>query len=164
MWASYAPTIGAFARMNLSNAGGFTGETTTYMAGAQLSWNIFDGLVREANLRESALRIIENRHAAEGLQLKVREEISRAMLDLESTRANLTKAREQVKLARESATIVNAAYEAGAATYLEIVDANAALTQAELNAISEELNAQLAVLKVSRAAGLFDPTGNAQQQ
>lgn len=160
----YLPTLGAFGRYQLSNASGFTGEYGIFTMGAQLSWTLWDGGLREAELREASARIVEVQHNVTGLELRVKEQVSRALLDLESTRANVVKAREQVKLARESAQIVNASYEAGAATYLEIVDANAALTQAELNAISEELNTQLAVLKVAHAAGLFDPVAPPSQQ
>lgn len=153
----YAPSIGAFGRYQLSNARGFTGEYGLMTVGAQLSWTLWDGGVRESQLREASARIVENRHTVQGLELRAREAVNRALLDLESARTNVTTAVEQQKLARESADLVNASYQAGAATYLEVVDANAALTQAELNAINEELNVQLAVLKVAHAAGLFDP-------
>lgn len=158
VWYEYAPSIVGFARYQRSNVKGFTNTFDTLMYGAQLSWNLFDGGLRESRLRENAAKVVETRNNLKGLELKVREDVTRALLDLESTRANVTKATEQVKLARESATLVNNAYEAGVATYLELVDANTSLNAAELNAISEELNAQLAVLKVAKAAGLFDPT------
>lgn len=157
VWFSYAPTLAAFGRYNVSNARGFTGQYDSFTFGAQLSWNLFDGGLREAQLREASAKILENEHALEGLRLRVKEDVTRALIDLESSRVNVAQALEQVKLARESSQLVNASYEAGVATYLELVDANAALTQAELNAISQELNAQLAVLKVSYAAGAFDP-------
>lgn len=88
---------------------------------------------------------------------KARDEVRRALLDLETARSNRLTAEEQLTLARENAALVKASFEAGAGTYLEVVDANAALTGAELSNLSETLNVDLAVLKLARAAGLFEP-------
>jgi len=47
-------------------------------------------------------------------------------------------------------------FEAGVATYLEQSDAITAVLNAALQLINERLNAQLAVLRLERAAGLDD--------
>lgn len=156
--ARYAPSLFGFARVQTGNVTGFTGERTSWTAGAQLSWNLFDGGLRESELRESGARIAESRAQLESAQLKARDEIRRSWLDLQSAEANLVKAREQLRLARENAAVINKSFEAGAVSYIEVVDANGALTAAELNAISEQLNAQLAAIKVAKVAGLFGGT------
>ena len=46
-------------------------------------------------------------------------------------------------------------FEAGAASSLDAVDANAALRTAELTLITEQLNAQLAAVKLAKTAGVF---------
>lgn len=153
---SYFPSLSAFGQYSVANAQGFTGQYDVFAAGLQLTWTLWDGGLRESQLREASGRILENQHVLRGLELRAREDVMRALLDLESARANVVKASEQVVLARESAALVNSSFQAGAATYLEVVDANAALHQAELNAISEELNEQLAVIRVAYAAGGLD--------
>lgn len=157
IWFKYAPSLVALARYQVSNARGFTGQYDQWTVGAALNWTLWDGGLREAELREAAARVVEARAGERALQNKVREEVRRALLDLQSAQANRTKAEEQLKLAVESSVLVKTSFDAGAATYLEVVDANAARTGAELNVISEQLNAQLAALKVAKAAGLFNP-------
>jgi outer membrane protein TolC len=84
--------------------------------------------------------------------------VRQARLDLDSAVANREKAKEQLALAQENQRLVNVNYKAGAATYLEVTDANTALLQSELTQVSETLNADLAALRVLKAAGAFDPT------
>lgn len=153
----YLPNVVAVARYQASNARGFTGSYDSWMAGVNVSWTLWDGGLREAELREAAAKIAESTAQLAATEAKARDEVRRALLDLESARANRLKAAEQVKLARENATLVEASYEAGAGTYLEVIDANAALLGAEISHISEDLNAELAVLRVAKAAGDFNP-------
>lgn len=155
--ARYLPNLALFGQFNISNTSGFSGEYGTWMAGVQLSWNLFDGGLREAELRETAARIAESKANVTGAEARARDEARRALLDLATARSNRTRAQEQMRLAEENASLVRTAFEAGAASYLEVLDANAALTGAELAHVSESLNADLAVLSLARAAGLFDP-------
>jgi len=153
--AGYLPTLGAFGRYQYSNAAGFSGDTTTWAIGLALNWNIFDGGLREAILRENQARIVEAQAAREGTLARARDEVQRARLDLDSALANREKAKEQVDLARENQRLVDVNYKAGAATYIEVSDANTALLNAELSQVSEALNADLAATRLLKAAGAF---------
>lgn len=155
--ARYLPNIGAFAQYSLANVKGFTGENGVFTAGIQLSWNILDGGLREAELREASARIAESKAQLSAAEIRAQDEIRRALLDLASARANRVRAEEQMGLAKENASLVRTGFEAGASSYLEVLDANAALTGAELALVSETLNADLAILALARAVGLFDP-------
>lgn len=156
--ARYLPNLVATGNYLWSNSGGFTGRATTWNAGLGVSWNLFDGGLREAQLREASGRIAEARANERATEERVKDEVRRARLDLQSAEANQVKADEQVKLARESAQLVKNNFEAGVATYLEVTDANTALSGAELSAVNEGLNVRLARLALVRAMGLFDPT------
>lgn len=154
-WLAYAPSLHFLANYQIANVQGFTGEYGYWTAGLGLSWTIWDGGLREAELRESRARERESRATLEAAEVKARDEVRRALLDLESAQANRTIAEDQLRLAKESATLVRGSYEVGAATYLELIDADNALLGAELTLLSETLNADLAVIKVARAAGTF---------
>lgn len=153
----YLPALSGFARYNLSNTTGFTGEYGTWVAGLQLNWTIWDGGLREIALSESGARIRESEANFQASVARARDEVRRALLDLDSAEANLTKAQEQVRMAQENRQLIDVAFNAGTATSLEVVDANAALRNSELSLINEQLNAQLAVVRLARAAGDFDP-------
>jgi outer membrane protein TolC len=153
----YFPTLALIATYQLSNVSGFTGEYASWFAGVGLQWNLFDGGLRESELREATARIAESRALSAAAELRVQDEIRRAIIDLKTARANLLTAGEQVELAAENVELVRQSFEAGIATSLEMIDANAALRGAELARINEQLNAELAALALARAAGLFAP-------
>ncbi len=151
----YFPTVGLTGTYQLTNVEGFTGDRDSWFVGVGLSWNLFDGGLRESELREASARLAESRVRARATQARVEDEIRRAILDLESARANVVKAEQQASLARENVELVRTGFEAGVTTSLEMVDANAALRAAELARINEKLNEELALLTMLRATGRF---------
>ena len=153
----YFPTLGAFGRYQYSNAAGFSGDSTTWAVGLALNWTILDGFLRESDLRTNAARVREAEETRASTLMRARAEVETARLDLDSAVANREKAKEQLSLARENQRLVNVNYKAGAATYIEVSDANTALNTAELTQVSESLNADLATLRLAKAAGAFHP-------
>ncbi len=154
-WLRYAPSVGAFGQVLWSNFTGFSGRETTWAAGVSVSWNLLDGGLREAEIREANGKVAEADAASRAAGLRAVEEVRRARLDLESALANRSKADERVQLARENARLVEVAFKAGAATYLEATDGAESLRQAEISLVAESLAADLAKLQLQRAVGGF---------
>ena len=153
---SYLPSVGFNGAYTYANTTGFTGRHDSWYFGFGVTWTLLDGGLREANLREAAAKKREAEAAARGSEVRARDEVRRALNDLESAQANRVKAEEQLRLARENGALVRTNFEAGVATYLEQSDAITAVLNAALQLINERLNAQLAVLRLERAAGLDD--------
>jgi len=155
--SSYLPNLGAFGREQWLDPPGLTGERRSWAVGLALTWNVFDGTLREAQLRESGARVAEATAHRRSTELRAREEVVRARLDLDAAIANRKKAQEQVELARENQRLVELSYKAGAATYIEVSDANNQLVSAELASIGEQVRSRLAALRLLKAAGRFEP-------
>jgi outer membrane protein TolC len=156
-YMQYLPTVGAFGKYTGSNVGGFSGANWTWALGLGLNWNIFDGGLREANIRENEAKVAEAEASQRSAEAKALQDVQQALLDYQSAQANKAKATEQLSLARENAKLIEVNYKAGAATYLEVTDANSALLSAELGEVAETLNTQLAALRLEQAAGAFNP-------
>lgn len=154
----YLPTLGAFGRAQILNQSGFTGNDYSWSVGLALQWKLLDGGLRESDIREASARVDEALATSGSAELKARQDVQQAWLDLDSARANANKAKEQRDLAAENQRLVDVAFRAGTATAVEQADATAQLRTAELGQITESLNAQLAALRVLRAAGAFHPT------
>jgi outer membrane protein TolC len=153
----YLPNLGAFARYSRRNAAGALGGGEDWAAGLGLSWTLLDGGLRESDIREGNARIAEAEAASRRAESRARQEVLQALIDLDSARANAAKAKEQRDLAAENSRLVDVSYRAGAATAVELADATAALRTSEINVLTEQLNAQLAALRVLLAVGQFDP-------
>ncbi|MBI5071068.1 MAG: TolC family protein [Deltaproteobacteria bacterium] len=157
LWASYLPSLAAFARSEWQDPAGPSGERRSWSAGLALSWTLFDGTLREARLRESAARVEETEAQLRAAELRAREQLERAWLDLRVARANRARALAQVELARENQRLVEVSFREGAATYLEASDAAQQLGTAELAAVSEQLQVRLAMLRLLQAMGARQP-------
>jgi outer membrane protein TolC len=164
VWLSFLPTLGLSAAYRWSNAGGFTGQNTTWLVSLGASWTIWDGGLREANLREQSARVAEAEAQRLAAEARTREEVARYQLELESALANRAKAQEAVELARESQRLTDISFRAGVATYLEVADTNTALTSAEVGFVAERLSAALAALRLLKAVGTFPPPKRAAEE
>lgn len=150
----YLPDVAAFARWQIQNAAGFTGQKDQWAVGVGAKWQLLDGGLREAELREANAGIDRAEALAAAAEARARLEVRQALLDLESARANAVKAREQRELAAENQRLVDVAFRAGSATAVEQADATAQLRTAEIAATAEGLAAQLAALRARKVAGL----------
>ncbi|MBN1207651.1 MAG: TolC family protein [Myxococcaceae bacterium] len=156
-WYAYLPTLGVSAAYRWSNAAGFTGSNTAWLVTLAASWTIWDGGLREAELSEQSARVAEAEATRQASEARAREEVARFQLELASALANRDKAREAVELARETQRLTDISFKAGVATYLEVADANTALTSAEVGLVAERLQASLAALRLLKAVGAFPP-------
>jgi outer membrane protein, multidrug efflux system len=151
--ARYLPTVGLTGQWRWASVTGFTGRHEGWAVTLGARWSLFDGGKREAERAEAGHRVAEAEAAAAQARTRARDEVRRAQLDLDSARAARRKAEEQARLAAEALAHAQAAYAQGAATYLEVSDATTATETAELARVTEELSAQLAALRLARAAG-----------
>lgn len=155
--SGYLPTIGAFGRVQWQDPAVLRDERQSWAIGLALTWNLFDGTLREALLDESGAKVAEAEANRRSTELKAREAVVRARLDLQAAIANRKKAQEQVELARENQRLVEVSYKEGAASYIEVSDANGQLFAAELAALNEQVKSRLAALRLLEAAGRFEP-------
>jgi outer membrane protein TolC len=154
----YLPSLAAFGRYVYADPPGLTGTKDTWAVGLAANWNVFDGGLREAELREANAKVAEAEAARKSAEARARTEVRTLTLEYQSATANAVKAKEQRDLARENQKLVDVSYGAGAATALEQADAQTQLRGAEVQFLAETFNARLAALRLLKAAGEFDPS------
>ncbi len=160
LYMQYLPSIGAFGAYNYASTSTFNPNAFSWQVGLGLTWTIFDGGLREASIREATAKIAEADAFKRQTDLKAVTRVKEAQLDLQGAIANRAKARERTSLAQENARLVDVAYKAGAATYLESTDSVQTLRQAEVGLVAESLNVDLATLKLLNAVGAFEEVNN----
>jgi outer membrane protein TolC len=160
IYMQYLPSIGAFGAYNYATTGTFTPNSFSWQIGLGLTWTLLDGGLREASIREQSAKIAEADAYKRQVDLKAVNRVKEAQLDLQGAVANRAKAKERTGLAQENARLVDVAYKAGAATYLESTDSVQTLRQAEVGLVAESLNVDLATLKLLNAVGAYDEVNN----
>lgn len=135
------------------NPTGSTVLTTGWSVTLAATVPLFDGgltaqRVREAEVRVELLRAVEAQ-LRQGIELDVR----RALLNFSSASEELATADKTIEQAQEGLRIANVRFAAGVSTNLEVITAQAALSQAEGNRIQALFNVNLARALLERAVG-----------
>src|SRR5207302_8627480 len=122
-------------------------------ASVNLSWTLFDGGKTRAEIAEASAmkRAAEERLADFDAALAV--EVRQRMSEVESSRAAIAAAADAVRSAGEARRVVSDRFTAGVATSTDVLDAQVALLQAELDRTQTIANARLAEARLARALG-----------
>lgn len=154
--AGRLPSVQAFAGWgwrNSSFSDNLSDDLSGWSAGAQLSWDIFDGFNTRGRVQEATAHLTraeeELSEAGRRIELEVRTAYSNVMEArevMESTR----KVHEQ---ADESLRLATARSEAGTGTQLDVLNAQTALTEARTIQIQAQRDFAAARARLERAIG-----------
>lgn len=156
-WFRFLPTLALTGMFRVADVKGYSDSYVSWSIGLALTVPLYDGGLRYAYLDEARSRIREARLRLEQTRQNITSEIRQNWLKMEMAEANLNKAHRAVELAREQVELAHTAFEAGTTTNLEVLDANHMLFTSEMNEASEELELQLAILRLTRSVRMFQP-------
>ncbi|HHN46641.1 MAG TPA: TolC family protein [Planctomycetes bacterium] len=134
--AGYKPNVAAFGEYGWEKPSskeiGRNDWSDYWMAGVRLSWSIFDGnATRGEMIKERAdLRRLEIER--DRLLLSIRNEVEDALASIETAESLLRARAMMASEADETLRLAQESYTAGAATQLDVLDAEAALNEARL--------------------------------
>jgi outer membrane protein len=127
---------------------------TSWVLGANFTWPLFDSgrsKAESAALTSSAKAVDARRHEFEDM---VAFEVRQLLLDLESNRAALSAAGEAVTAAAEADRVVGERFRAGVATSTEVLDAQVALLEAQVEQTRLQASIRLTEARLIRAVGV----------
>lgn len=151
----WAPVLSAWGNARLFNYTGFSGDKYSWAVGLQLDWVIYDGGLRDAQRRVAEAQRVEAQARLELETDTISDEVANARGTLETKHAGVTAAERTVALAREALRIVRVQYEAGAATQLDVLQAQDSLVTAQVSLAQAHFDLAMANLQLARATGAF---------
>jgi outer membrane protein TolC len=118
-----------------------------------VSWSLWDGGRRRAEEAEAAAatRALVARAADFDRQLAF--EVEQRQLEIDSSHAAIAAANDGVGAAVEARRVIGERFGAGVATSTDVLDADTAVLQAQLDRTRAIANAHLAVARLDRAVG-----------
>ncbi len=154
-FADYLPTLFA--------SGGPTFQTPTAPGYPNASWDIqltlsvpfYDGGLRYGRAKERKALADEAQTNLDGVMRQARSDVRVGYQALDRADAALVSSRQAAKSAKDALDLANIAYRAGAVTNIEVIDAENAFRDAEVNAAVAEDAARQARLDVLAATGAF---------
>ncbi len=121
----------------------------------KLSFPLFEGKIRVAELNQSKSRHRQAILQKELLSDRISVEVRRARFDLAALTAQLDVLRAQVAFARENFTLVSRQFAVGLATNIDVLDANAVLISAERQLANTTYDRETAILQLEKSSGVF---------
>ena len=161
-----AAAVAAWARPQIAVAGGYDyarpnprifprrGEwQTSWDATINLTWTLWDGGRRAAEHGEARATAAALKTRVEDFDRQVAFEVRARALELGAGREAVTAADDEIRAAAEAERVVGERYKAGVATGTDVLDAQVAHLQAELDRTRAVASVRLAEARLERAIG-----------
>ena len=135
------------------------GENDTWSSGTALtygftfSWNIFDGFGREYTVASNRIAFNNARAAAADARNLTASEIKSTYLEIEQLREQKKVSQENVDAATEDLKITQEKYNLGAATILDLLNAQVSLKQAQVSMIQADFDLNLSISRLENSMG-----------
>jgi outer membrane protein TolC len=154
-WADYTPTLtGQFVPF-YQNPSSFTTPETGWQALLVLNFPIFEGGLRRGQAHERAALVSEARAQFEALTRQTRSDIRLAVESIKRAEQSLSAATRAANLAHEALSLSTLAYQAGATTNIEVIDAERRARDTDTAVVLAEDSLRQARLDLLAASGQF---------
>ncbi len=135
-----------------------------WVAGATLTFNIFNGGAQRAQLAESRAYLLRADAMRSRMESVVRLQVREAYLNLNAARQRVEVSKDSAAQADESLRILRNRYDAGLATIMDVLRAETMRTSAENNHLNAIYDYRLAFAALELATGELGPNSPAVTQ
>ena len=122
-------------------------------ASVNLTWSLWDGGRVGAEVAQAASQAEAARQRLKEFDSQLTVEVRQRLLEIDSGRAAVSAADDGVRAAAEAQRVVTERYSAGVIAQIEVLDAEFALLQAELDRTRAQAGVRLAEARLARAMG-----------
>lgn len=125
-----------------------------WSVGVQGSWPIFDGRATRGRVTQARARLEQTRLGLDETLLAIDSEVRRAFSSYREAGDLVAASQRVVEQAQESLRLARSRFDVGAATQLDVLQTQVALTEARTNGVLALHDANVALARLERAAGL----------
>jgi outer membrane protein len=154
-WTDYTPTLTGQFIPFYQNPSSFTTPETGWQALLVLNFPLFEGGLRRGQSHERSALVSEARAQYEALTRQTRSDIRLAVETIRRTEQALSAATRAANLAHEALSLSTLAYQAGATTNIEVIDAERRARDTDAAVVVAEDSLRQARLDLLAAAGQF---------
>jgi outer membrane protein TolC len=152
--SGYLPRLSAFGSLDYDYGWKYDNGAGSYTAGGMLQWDVWDGNLTRAKVREARANLDSAREEQRKLALALGFEADQAQLELKAATQRLAVTEEAVSQASQSTELTRARFEQGAALATQLMDAETALVSARVRRAEAEADQRIAVAALRKALGL----------
>jgi len=122
-----------------------------------LSYTLFDRFQTRYNVEQAQVQLENARFQKELLRQDIAVEARQALVEYRNARTSLEVATQRLEAARQAQEAAQERYRLGAATYVELADANTSLAQAQSDRVSARYDLLLQQQRLDYVTGTLDP-------
>ncbi len=152
--SGYLPRLSAFGSLDYDYGWKYDNGGGSYTAGGMLQWDVWDGNMTRAKVREARVNLDSAREEQRKLNLALSLEADQAYLELQAANERLAVTSEAVAQASQSADMTRARFDQGAALATQLMDAETALLGARVRRAEAEADQRIAIAALRKALGL----------
>ncbi|BDD87755.1 TolC family protein [Desulfofustis limnaeus] len=154
------PTLDGFAGYHYDRGWETGGDGSSWIAGVQLQYDLYDGGRRTGNIAQKTAQLTELKEHLTKLELAVNLQIQEALLNQRQAAEQRRVTDKMVQLARESAQLNRERFQQGVILVSDLIDSEVRLTDALVRQSAARTNCRTAVALLRQAVGLqqFAPT------
>jgi outer membrane protein TolC len=152
--SGYLPRVSAFGSLDYDYGWKYEEGGGSYTAGGLLQWDLWDGNLTRAKVREARAHLESAREEQRKLRLAIDLEYEQARLDLNAANERVAVTRQAVARAAESAGLTRARFQQGATLATQLMDAETALVGARVRLAEAEADRRIALAALRKAVGL----------
>ncbi len=157
-WMAFLPSLNLVGQGRYSsNTSGFTSDPITGAIMVQANIPLYDGGARYATLKETASKIEQEKLRLEQAESRIRSQVRGNVADIALKQQALEIARRGLTLASDTRANAERLFELGAATSLDVIDANLAVFFAQIELARAELDVEQARLGLAYVTGGLTP-------
>ncbi|MFZ5807587.1 MAG: TolC family protein [Verrucomicrobiota bacterium] len=122
-----------------------------WSAGIQGNWDLFDGLLTQGKVDQSQAKLISAQISVEESRRNIEWEVREAFFRWQEARELIASQEKNVEQSQESLRMAKARFDVGAATQLDVLNAQVAQTAARVNELQARYDYHMAVASLERA-------------
>lgn len=158
--SGYRPRVSAFGSLDYDYGWKTEGDGASHTAGVLLQWDLWDGKLTRGRVSEAEAEAEAAREEERRLRLAIGLEVELARLQLAEASERLAVTQAAVAQAGESAELTRARFDQGLMLSTQLIDAQTALTGAQVRRAEAEAEQRIAIAALRKALGQPQlPTG-----
>jgi outer membrane protein len=151
--ADYLPTLNFMGQIDWNSDKVAGDDAKSWAVMAVLQWNLFDGLVTKAKVKEAVATRSRLKSLEEQMRSAVQLQVRQAYYNLTASTDRIAASSSSVQEAEEGLRIVQKRYETGMTTFVDVLGAENALIRARTNALQALYDNNIAFTELKLAVG-----------
>lgn len=153
--SSFVPKVNVFGMANIYDYQ-LTSMSPEYMIGVQMSLNLFDGLQNYHRLKASKKTEESTKLLVARAEKDIKTLVEQQYITMQNAREDYMASLKSLAFTEEYLRARQKAFNQGMATSLDVVDAELALSNSKMTAITAAYKFDMALLSILTTSGMFD--------